>query len=155
MSRTLATKSSSQGILLCRNIQDKAASEYVPRLARAKRAQQMELVINTAVRQKANHVRCKADRPWCGLCWRIASSTDATKALIKGKGLPISIEVPGIEWAKIPWGLIDTFCLTNDTGASYNGMKVAGRTVYRRRMGQSRYLELDRSTQLPLRLAKR
>jgi len=27
---------------------------------------------------------------------------------------------------------------------------VAGRAVYRRRMGQERYLELDRSTQLPL-----
>jgi predicted transcriptional regulator len=33
--------------------------------------------------------------------------------------------------------------------ASYNGSKVAGRTVYRRRMGQTRYPELDRSTQLP------
>src|SRR4029450_9709715 len=107
MRRTLATKSSSQGILLCRNIQDKAASEYVPRLARAKRAQQMELVMKTAVRQKANHVRCTADRPWLRVCWRIASSTDSTKALIKGKGLPIIIGVPSIEWAKIPWGLLD------------------------------------------------
>ena len=34
-------QSCSQGILLCRrNIHDSAASEYVPRLARSKRAQQ-------------------------------------------------------------------------------------------------------------------
>jgi len=32
--------------------------------------------------------------------------------------------------------------------ASYNGGKVADRTVYRRRMGQTRYPELGRSTQL-------
>lgn len=32
---------------------------------------------------------------------------------------------------------------------SYNGGKVAGRTVYRRRTGQTRYPELGRSTQLP------
>src|SRR5687768_18010421 len=36
LTRTLAPKRSSQGILLCRNIQDKAASESVPRLARSK-----------------------------------------------------------------------------------------------------------------------
>jgi hypothetical protein len=38
--------------------------------------------------------------------------------------------------------------------ASYNGDKVAGRTVYRRRMGQTRYPELGRSTQLPHQRAK-
>jgi len=39
--------------------------------------------------------------------------------------------------------------------ASYNWSVVAGRAVYRRRMGQERSLELDRSTQLPLGWAKR
>src|SRR4029450_8582118 len=94
MTRTLATKSSSQGILLCRNIHDKAASEYVPRLARAKRAQQMELVTSTAVTQNASQARCMADMPWLGLWARIASSTASTKALTKGAGLPIIIGVP-------------------------------------------------------------
>src|SRR5213596_4326524 len=90
----LATKSSSQGILLCRNIQDKAASAYVPRPARSKRAQQMELVTRTAVTQNASQVRCMADMPWLGLCARIASSTASTKALTKGAGFPIIIGVP-------------------------------------------------------------
>ena len=50
---------------------------------------------------------------------------------------------------------MDDFSLTRHAEASYNGMTVAGRAVYRRRMGQRRYLELDRSTQLPLNWAKR
>src|SRR5712691_1575067 len=66
MTRTLATRSWSQGILLCRNIHDRAASEYVPRLARSKRAQQMEFVTKTAVTQKASQVRCMADMPQLG-----------------------------------------------------------------------------------------
>ena len=66
MTRTLATRSWSQGSLLCRNIQDRAASEYVPRLARSKRAQQMEFVTKTAVTQKASQVRCVADMPQLG-----------------------------------------------------------------------------------------
>src|SRR6266566_3491143 len=66
MTRTLATRRWSQGILLCRNIQDRAASEYVPRLARSKRAQHMELVTKTAVTQKASQARCVADIAWCG-----------------------------------------------------------------------------------------
>src|SRR6266436_7278747 len=90
----LATKSASQGILLWRNIQDKAASAYVPRPARSKRAQQRELVTSTAVTQNASQVRCVADRPWCGLCARIASSTAAIKVLTKGTGLPIIIGIP-------------------------------------------------------------
>src|SRR5262247_4033644 len=94
MTRTLATRRCSQGILLWRNIHDRAASAYVPRLARAKRAQQMELVTSTAVIQNASQVRCMADMPWLGLCSRIASSTTSTKALTKGAGFPISIGVP-------------------------------------------------------------
>src|SRR6266702_5859612 len=66
MTRTLATRSWSQGILLCRNIHDRAASEYVPRLARSKRAQQMEFVTKTAVTQKASQARCMADMPQLG-----------------------------------------------------------------------------------------
>ena len=64
MTRTLATRSWSQGILLWRNLQDKAASEYMPRLARSKRAQHTELVTNTAVTQKASQARCVADIAW-------------------------------------------------------------------------------------------
>src|SRR5713226_9050777 len=66
MTRTLATRRWSHGILLCRNIHDRAASEYVPRLARSKRAQQMELVTSTAVTQKASQARCVADIPQLG-----------------------------------------------------------------------------------------
>src|SRR6266850_1331213 len=66
MTRTLATRSWSQGILLCRNIHDRAASEYVPRLARSKRAQQMEFVTKTAVTQNASQARCVVDIAWCG-----------------------------------------------------------------------------------------
>src|SRR5215471_5580650 len=94
ITRTLATRRWSQGILLWRNIHDRAANAYVPRLARAKRAQQMELVTSTAVTQNASQVRCMADMPWLGLWARIASSTASTKALIKGTGLPIIIGVP-------------------------------------------------------------
>jgi hypothetical protein len=61
MTRTLAPRSWSQGILLWRNIHDRAASAYVPRLARAKRAQQIELVTSTAVIQNASQVRCVTD----------------------------------------------------------------------------------------------
>src|SRR6516165_232296 len=53
ITRTLATRRRSQGILLWRNIQDRAAIESVPRLARANRAQQMEWVTSVAVTQKA------------------------------------------------------------------------------------------------------
>src|SRR4029450_5849293 len=94
MTRTLATKSSSHGILLWRNIHDKAASAYVPRLARAKRAQQMELVTSTAVIQNASQARCMADMPQLGLCSRIAWSTASIKALTKGAGFAITIAVP-------------------------------------------------------------
>ena len=58
----------SQGILLWRNIQDSAAMEYVPRLARSNRAQQMEWVTSVAVTQKASQVRCMADMPELGWC---------------------------------------------------------------------------------------
>lgn len=61
MTRTLATKRCSQGILLGRNIHARAAIAYVPRLARAKRAQQMALVTSTAVIQNASQVRCVTD----------------------------------------------------------------------------------------------
>ena len=39
----------------------RAAIAYVPRLARSKRAQQMELVTSTAVIQKASQARCVTD----------------------------------------------------------------------------------------------
>src|SRR5712691_11168291 len=64
MTRTLATRRWSQGILLCRNIQDRAAIAEVPRLARSKRAQHLELVTSTAVTQNASQVRCVTDIAW-------------------------------------------------------------------------------------------
>jgi len=64
--RTLATRRVSHGSWLCRNIQDKAASEEGPRLARSKRAQHMELVTNTAVTHNARQARCVADIVWRG-----------------------------------------------------------------------------------------
>src|SRR6266571_4515487 len=94
MTRTRATKSSSQGIVLWRNIQERAASEELPRLARSKRAQQMELVTRTAVTQNASQARCMVDMPWLGVYARIASSTALTKALTKGAGFPNTIAVP-------------------------------------------------------------
>jgi hypothetical protein len=45
--------------------------------------------------------------------------------------------------------MANDFSLTRGRITSYNGTTVAGRSVYRRRMGQTRYPELDRSTQLP------
>src|SRR2546428_8556150 len=94
MTRTRATKSSSQGIVLWRNIQERAASEELPRLARAKRAQQRELVIRTAVTQNASQARCMVDMPSLELCARIASSTASTKARTKGAGVPSTRAVP-------------------------------------------------------------
>src|SRR6266852_8215603 len=93
MTRTLATRRLSQGILLCRNIQDKAASAEVPRLARSKRAQHMALVTKTAVTQNASQARCVADIAWLGCCSRMASSTASTTARTKGAGLPRIIGV--------------------------------------------------------------
>src|ERR1700752_4536306 len=91
---------------------------------------------------------------WNMLANRLVNGFD--KGTDKGLRLANNHRGPrSIEWAKIPWGFIDNFWLTHHAGASYNRMKVAGRTVYRRKMGQSRYLELDRSTQLPLGLTKR
>src|SRR5215510_11027766 len=55
-----------------------------------------------------------------------------------------------IEWSPIPRGLIDEVSLTVKGQTAYNARSVAGRSVYRGRMGQARYLELDPSTQLPL-----
>ncbi len=66
MPRILATKRCAQGILLWRNIQDRAAIGYVLRLARSKRAQQMEFVTKTAVIQKASQLCCRVDMPPCG-----------------------------------------------------------------------------------------
>jgi hypothetical protein len=80
--------------VLGRNIQDKAASTEVPRLARAKRAQHMALVTSTAVTQHASQARGIADMPWGGLCSRIAWSTASIKALTKGAGCAITIAVP-------------------------------------------------------------
>src|SRR2546430_17104819 len=88
MTRTLATRRWSHGILLWRNIHDRAASEYVPRLARSKRAQHMELVTSTAVTQNASQARCVADNAWGGGYGRMAGSTASIKARPKGAGFP-------------------------------------------------------------------
>jgi hypothetical protein len=55
----------------------------------------------------------------------------------------------GINMHQASREFIDTFSLTLHRRTSYNGTTVAGRAVYRRRMGQTRCLELGRSTQLP------
>ena len=51
-------RSCAQGLLRCRNSQERAAIAYVPRLARAKRAQHMAVVTSTAVRPNASQVCC-------------------------------------------------------------------------------------------------
>jgi hypothetical protein len=53
----------------------------------------MELVISTAVTQKASQARCMVDMPSLGFCSRIASSTASTKALTKGAGFPMTIAI--------------------------------------------------------------
>jgi hypothetical protein len=50
---------------------------------------------------------------------------------------------------------MDDFNLTGRIWHRKIEVKVAGRTVYRGRMGQTRYPELGRSTQLPHRRATR
>src|SRR5712671_165137 len=95
----------------------------------------MELVTSTAVTQNASQVRCVADRPWCGLWVRIASSTAAIKALTKGAGLPRIIGISRLlSPCTTPGELIDTLSLTQPSRTSYNGATVAGRAVYRGRM---------------------
>ena len=60
---TLICSKHPQGILALRKIQDKAASEYVPRPARSNLAQQTELVTTMPVRQHASQRRCSLDSP--------------------------------------------------------------------------------------------
>jgi hypothetical protein len=72
------------------------------------------------------------------------------KGADKGQRLANNHRIPqSIMWFEYLWGLIDNFTLTGHLRTSYNGSKVAGRTVYRRWMGQWLYLELGRPTQLP------
>ena len=59
----------------------------------------------------------------------------------KGAGFPRLIGGPGNRVVPIPWGLINEVSLTVKGQTSYHARLVAGRSVYRGRMGQARYLE--------------
>jgi hypothetical protein len=155
LTRTRATRSLSHGILRGRNIQDKAASDEVPRLARAKRARPMEWVTKPAVTQHARPARCVAHIVWLGCDARMASSTAAPKGRTKGGGWPSTIGVSRPVGVHTTIGCDGRLPPDETLRASDNGRTVAGPTVERSRMGRKRYPERNRSTQLPLNWANR
>ena len=63
----------------------------MPRLARAKRAQQMRLVTRTAVIQNASQVRCVSRHCVMGLMPANGSVNGVNKGTDEGAGLPITI----------------------------------------------------------------
>ena len=131
---------------------DQAKREPHPSYGRraTRRAWLAFCVTSTAVTQNASQARS-----W----WTGRGSDSARESSVnsvdKGayKGGRLSNDHSGLHGQsgerQYPRDCIDSLHLTSTERTSYNRMMVAGRAVYRGRMVQARYLELDRSTQLP------